>query len=160
MSEIARLFVPKQGPVRIRTHDAEPGAKYAGFLFVVTGNGSPSVLLLRRSGPDHYGQWAFPGGHIEPGETALMAAVRECYEETGWDPRGWTDAYANSHSLGVSNGFETFVQCLKRGFMPSLNDEHDAWQWSPIHELPPNMHPNGVEFIKRFLDNFRGTYDA
>jgi 8-oxo-dGTP pyrophosphatase MutT (NUDIX family) len=27
--------------------------------------------------------WDIPGGHLEPGETALDAAVRELYEETG-----------------------------------------------------------------------------
>ena len=29
------------------------------------------------------GLWEFPGGKIEPGESAAAAAVRECLEETG-----------------------------------------------------------------------------
>jgi 8-oxo-dGTP diphosphatase len=29
------------------------------------------------------GEWAFPGGSVEPGEAPEMAAVRELYEETG-----------------------------------------------------------------------------
>jgi 8-oxo-dGTP diphosphatase len=29
------------------------------------------------------GYWEFPGGKIEPGESAEAAAVRECLEETG-----------------------------------------------------------------------------
>lgn len=41
------------------------------------------VLLARRRNPPDAGLWGFPGGHVEPGETALAAAVRELAEETG-----------------------------------------------------------------------------
>lgn len=41
------------------------------------------VLLVRRRNPPDAGLWGYPGGHVEPGETALQAAVRELLEETG-----------------------------------------------------------------------------
>lgn len=37
-------------------------------------------LLLRSSG---HGDWGFPKGHLESGETVLEGARRECLEETG-----------------------------------------------------------------------------
>lgn len=41
------------------------------------------VLLARRRNPPDAGLWGFPGGHVDPGETALAAAARELAEETG-----------------------------------------------------------------------------
>ncbi|MDB6176871.1 NUDIX hydrolase [Paracoccus sp. Z330] len=41
------------------------------------------VLLARRRNPPDAGLWGFPGGHVDPGETALDAARRELQEETG-----------------------------------------------------------------------------
>jgi len=41
------------------------------------------VLLVRRAHAPYAGYWAFPGGHIDPGEHTAEAAVRELDEETG-----------------------------------------------------------------------------
>ena len=40
------------------------------------------VLLARRINPPDAGLWGYPGGHVEPGETAFQAAIRELHEET------------------------------------------------------------------------------
>jgi ADP-ribose pyrophosphatase YjhB (NUDIX family) len=45
------------------------------------------VLLARRGNAPDRGLWGFPGGHVEPGETALAAAARELLEETGISAR-------------------------------------------------------------------------
>lgn len=47
--------------------------------------GEPVVLLTKRSTSlrSHPGQYAFPGGRIDSGETAAAAAVRELSEELG-----------------------------------------------------------------------------
>ena len=39
-------------------------------------------LLVQRGKNPGLGQWGFPGGHVELGETAKAAAVRELWEET------------------------------------------------------------------------------
>ncbi|MEM1307588.1 MAG: NUDIX hydrolase [Pseudomonadota bacterium] len=41
------------------------------------------VLLVERAKPPVAGLWSLPGGHIEPGERAVAAALRELFEETG-----------------------------------------------------------------------------
>ncbi len=44
-----------------------------------------AVILTRRASglKDHAGQWSFPGGRIEPGESPEEAALRELEEEVG-----------------------------------------------------------------------------
>ena len=42
-----------------------------------------AVLLIRRRTSPRLGEWSLPGGRIEPGETAVAAALRELREETG-----------------------------------------------------------------------------
>ena len=48
-------------------------------------NASGEVLLIRY--PGRRGSWDFPKGHIDPGETNEIAAVREVLEEGGVDAR-------------------------------------------------------------------------
>ena len=53
----------------------------AGGVVVRHAQGRPLVLLIR----DSYGHWGFPKGHLERGERADAAAIREVREETGLD---------------------------------------------------------------------------
>ena len=53
----------------------------AGAIVVRTMAGSARILLVTaKNNPKH---WIFPKGHIEAGETARKAAVRELREEAG-----------------------------------------------------------------------------
>lgn len=53
--------------------------KSAGGIVTRVADGKTLVLLIR----DPYGNWGFPKGHLERGERAATAAVREVMEETG-----------------------------------------------------------------------------
>ena len=46
--------------------------------------GELRLLLIQ----DSYGNWGFPKGHIEAGESSRDAALRECREETGLNRLG------------------------------------------------------------------------
>ena len=52
----------------------------AGGLVVRAGK----VLLVKVENLEGVIRWTFPKGHLEPGETARRAALREVEEETGW----------------------------------------------------------------------------
>jgi 8-oxo-dGTP diphosphatase len=52
-----------------------------GTSIAVWRNGK--VLIVKRGQHPRRGKWAFPGGHVEVGETVRDAALRELAEETG-----------------------------------------------------------------------------
>jgi ADP-ribose pyrophosphatase len=62
--------------------------KMADALVTLTGGGRRLLMVERADG---YGL-AVPGGHVEPGETGLQAALRELAEETGLDAISMTGA--------------------------------------------------------------------
>lgn len=82
----------KQISANVRALEPQPqplGAlrSAAVALVVVEHQGQLAVLLTRRAGTlrAHSGQWALPGGRIDPGENAEMAALREVREEINLD---------------------------------------------------------------------------
>lgn len=70
-------WLPKPGEGRLYITDEMPEEQTCGSAFGFTFNGDKVLLTqLRRRG------WDIPGGVIDPGETAALAAVREVWEET------------------------------------------------------------------------------
>ncbi|MET3232278.1 UNVERIFIED_ORG: 8-oxo-dGTP pyrophosphatase MutT (NUDIX family) [Burkholderia sp. 1263] len=114
--------------------DSEP-TKAAGVLIVA----DEAVLFLRRgNGGDHPGEWAFPGGHTEPGETAEESARRETLEEAGYEPHKLIKLSLISEG---SVEFTTFYhEC--RPFEVALSDESTEWAWAPIGSWPEPLHPS------------------
>jgi 8-oxo-dGTP pyrophosphatase MutT (NUDIX family) len=72
-------FVPKAASAE--------GLKRAAVAIAVTANsvGAPAFFLTKRAPRlnAHSGQWALPGGRLDPGEDAITAALREMDEEIG-----------------------------------------------------------------------------
>jgi len=74
----------------------------AVLIPVIAHAAGPTVLLTRRSDrmTSHTGQIAFPGGRLDPGETALQAALREADEEVSLSP-------SVVEVLGLGDTYET-----------------------------------------------------
>lgn len=112
----------------------------AGIAFVTPDR---RLLLMRRQGGDHPGEWALPAGHIEAGETARQAAVREAIEETGTEifleagPLRFVDRRTSADGVD----FATFAQAVVEPFEPVMSDEHSAFTWAPFDDLPNPLHP-------------------
>jgi 8-oxo-dGTP pyrophosphatase MutT (NUDIX family) len=102
--------------------DSDPG-RHAGAMVGVPG-GAAFLLCLRAADlRRHAGQWALPGGRVEPGETALEAGLRELDEELGirLGPEtvvGWLDDYT------TRSGYVITPVVLWGGSDPPLKPEH------------------------------------
>ncbi|MDT3395765.1 NUDIX hydrolase [Streptomyces sp. B1866] len=116
--------------------------RYTADIVIVDTSGR--VLLIEREWDPYRGHWALPGGHVDPGETSLAAAVRELEEETAvrvpagdlrligvWDaprrdPRG---RYVTAAYLAV----------VPAGTLAVAGDDARAARWWPLDALPPRL---------------------
>jgi len=97
--------------------------------------GLPEVLISRRAKDGVLGgYWEFPGGKLEPGESAEACVVRELREELGVDVRPTSKmtpiehTYAHAHVL-----LRPFI-CEHVGGEPQAL-EVDDWVWAEIGSL-------------------------
>jgi len=77
----------RRAAVAITIADVGHGADLPGLPSHASWQPHASLLLTRRAQHlrNHPGQWAFPGGRLDAGETVVAAALREMHEEVGVD---------------------------------------------------------------------------
>ena len=75
----------RHAAVAVAVTDEGHGAALPGLPQPAEWSDAPALLLTRRAETlrSHAGQWAFPGGRIDAGETPEQAALRELAEEVG-----------------------------------------------------------------------------
>ena len=98
------LLAKRLGDHKVEQLRPGPDARQAAVAFVVTDTeqGAPAIVLTRRPTRmgRHAGQYALPGGKVDPGETTAEAARRELSEELGID-------LSASDELGRLDDYET-----------------------------------------------------
>ena len=109
----------------------------AGGVVVRLDNTVPLVLLIR----DSYGHWGFPKGHLERGERADSAAVREVIEETGLKavsvlgPIATIDWYFRFRGALIHKNCEFFLmQTSTPTTKPQKSEGITACKWTTLDE--------------------------
>ena len=117
------------------------GARQAAVLVALApGDHGFEVLLTRRSQElrQHKGEISFPGGRMDPGETATETALREASEEVGLDPSLVTVVGELSHvNTVVSMSYIIPKVALLESPVPLSPQtmEADKVMWVPLNEL-------------------------
>lgn len=88
------------------------------------------------------GLWQFPGGHVEPGEPTLDAAMRELREETGLDLKSHRFFYIGKAGPLIGYKGEVYMGyrygvalCDHEEPQRMEPEKHTAWQWVTHREL-------------------------
>ena len=119
------------------------------------------VLLGKRKGAHGPGSWAFPGGHLEYGETPEDCAKREAMEETGITltniRRG---PYTNAVFEKEGKHYVTLyiVADWKSGEAKVLEPEKcEEWRWFEWNEMPRPLFKSIVPLLEMNYDPFTST---
>jgi 8-oxo-dGTP diphosphatase len=99
--------------------------------------GATEVLVCQRRADQPMGlKWEFPGGKIEPGETAEQALERELQEELGITAEIGPRVAQLRHRYRNGGAIDLQFFAVRRFSGEIANRIFNEIRWSPLHELP------------------------
>lgn len=137
---------------------APPANSIVPSVNVAVTDNAGRLLLIRRT---DNGNWALPGGAVDPGESLAEAAVRETEEETGI--RCEVDAvvgiYTNPRHVihytsndEVRQEFSIVLTARSISGQPTPSNESSAVEWAEVSDLDRYaMHASMRVRVERYL---------
>jgi 8-oxo-dGTP diphosphatase len=128
--------------------------------YVVVRRGDEVLLLLRANTGYMDGYWAVPAGHVERGESAIAAAVRELEEEVGLvvDPADMEPVTAMHRTGGngdpIDERVDFFFTTTKWTGEPRLMEPDKAagLAWYSLDKLPEPLVPHEARVLAAVAD--------
>lgn len=112
-------------------------------------------LLIRRRMPEGKLQWAFPGGHVEDGETDIQAAIREAKAETGVEVIVKEKLFERKHP--DTGRYISYISCAVMGstdFNISEPDEVAEAEWVVAQEVLPRFTSDVHPIIRNYVMSY------
>jgi ADP-ribose pyrophosphatase YjhB (NUDIX family) len=149
---------------RPRAHNSRRGARgrlrkveetSAGGLVLDLGAPTPAAALIGRI--DRRGRlvWSLPKGHLEDGESAQDAAVREVEEETGIRgriiaPLGTIDYWFVAENRRIHKTVHHYLLEASGGELSDADIEVSEVAWVPLSEVPQRLgYPSERRLLER-----------
>lgn len=104
------------------------------------------LLMVRRGHGPAAGEWALPGGRVDPGESLPEAVLREVAEETGIEALcgellGWVERISDEQHFVI---LSFTVSCLDPA-EPVAGDDAAEAAWVPLDEVTERRLADGLE---------------
>ncbi len=110
------------------------------------------VLLGERAGSHGAGTWAFPGGHLEFGESPETCASREVLEETGLEVRNLHRGPFSSDIFAIEGKHYVTLYVLATcpHGAPEVREPLKClrWEWFAWSELPEPLFPPVATLVR------------
>ncbi len=141
-AELRRLNVTLKNRPRLEgrhVYDYPRPAMTVDLVLLTENDGAPWVLLIRRGKEPFRGQWALPGGFVEPNERLSAAAARELQEETGITVEPAAFAHVgyfdrpdrDPRERVIANAFTATIDHI----LPKAGDDAADASWWPVSEV-------------------------